>query len=566
MRCAKFLSKTTAICVLAVLAVSYLAFFYNLGGYSLKEPDEGRYAEIPREMIEQGDYVVPHLDYIRYFEKPPLLYWTCAASYKLFGVDEWSFRFPNALAALACVLVTGLFAGRWFSARAGLISGLILTTSFGFFAMARIVTIDMLFSFLLFASLSCFYEFYRERRRLFLYLSWAALALAVLAKGPVAPVLLVVAVVLFLWSEKNLRFLREAASPRAFLLFAVIACPWFVLMAVKEKGFNQFFFMDQHVLRFLTTKHSRSGPLYYFFPVLFGGLFPWSIFIPRAVVSFWQKREMRLLLIWSLVVFTFFSVSGSKLPPYILPLFPALSIVLGCLFDEQWRRGVPPMREITFYAVFFSLLAAAGLVFGTGLLDNHVTGMSDIISLRGDIRGLSLGMAAVSFIMLFTLARKGIRSFRSLFFMLGAFSLSVVIGIMLHSHVIDRLNTTKGLAAAIHKVGKENAIIINYGSFDETLPFYLRKKTYLAEFTGELEMGSRYPDSKASFLNRDEAVRLFHSDSPVFVVVKAKRLAEMKRLGIAGADTTCQDQRCLIANGSAALAPRFTPRARKNNG
>ena len=130
---------------------------------------------------------------------------------------------PMPWPASACVLVTCLFAGRWFSARAGLISGLILMTSFGFFAMARIVTIDMLFSFLLFASLSCFYEFYRERRRLFLYLSWAALALAVLAKGPVAPVLLGATVVLFLWSEKNLRFLKEAASPRALLLFAVIA-------------------------------------------------------------------------------------------------------------------------------------------------------------------------------------------------------------------------------------------------------------------------------------------------------------------------------------------------------
>ncbi len=559
MRYGKFLSKETAICVLAVLAVSYLVFFYNLGAYSLKEPDEGRYAEIPREMIEQGDYVVPHLDYVRYFEKPPLLYWACAGSYKLFGVNEWSFRFPNALAALACVLVTGLFAGRWFSARAGLISGLILTTSFGFFAMARIVTIDMLFSFLLFASLSCFYEFYRERRRLFLYLSWAALALAVLAKGPVAPVLLGAAAVLFLWSEKNMRFLKEAASPRAFLLFAVIACPWFVLIAVKEKEFYQFFFIDQHVLRFLTTKHSRSGPLYYFFPVLFGGLFPWSIFIPRAVILFWQEREMRLLLIWSLVVFTFFSVSGSKLPPYILPLFPALSIVLGCLFDRQWLTRLRLRREIIVYAVFFSLVAAAGFLFGTGLLDSRLTGMADIISLREDIRGLSLGMCGVSLIALFILSRKSMRSFRSLFFMLGAFSLSVVIGIMLHSHVIDRLNTTKGLAQAIHKVGKENAVVVNYGSFDETLPFYLGKRTYLAEFTGELQMGSEYPDSKGSFLNRDEVVRLFHSDSPVLVVAKAKRLAEMKKLGIEGSQTTCRDERCLIVNRSAALTPRLTP-------
>lgn len=192
------ISKRTAVCLLAVLAVSYFVFFYNLGGYSLKEPDEGRYAEIPREMIELGNYVVPHLDYTRYFEKPPLLYWACAASYKIFGISEWSFRLPNALAAFACVLAAWVFAGRWFSPRAGLLSGLMLATSFGFFALARIETIDMLFSFLLFASLACFYEFYRRRRRFFLYLFWAALALAVLAKGPVSLILMGATLVLFL--------------------------------------------------------------------------------------------------------------------------------------------------------------------------------------------------------------------------------------------------------------------------------------------------------------------------------------------------------------------------------
>jgi hypothetical protein len=298
---------------------------------------------------------------------------------------------------------------------------------------------------------------------------------------------------------------------------------------------------------------------------LFGGLFPWSVFIPRAVILFWQKRETRLLLIWSLVVFTFFSVSGSKLPPYILPLFPALSIVLGCLFDGQWQRPVPPRRELIVYAVFFSFLASVGLAGGCGLLDNYLTGMTGISSLGGDIRGLSLGMSAVSFAMLFFLARKSMGSFRSLFTMLGAFSLFVVIGIMLHSHVIDRLSTTKGLAAAMRKAGKDNAIVVNYGSFDETLPFYLGKRTYLAEYTGELQMGSEYPDSKGFFLNRDEVVRLFHSDRPVFVVVKAKRLAEMKKLGIEDADMTCQDQRCLIANRSAAVAPRLTPQTRKKD-
>jgi hypothetical protein len=285
-------------------------------------------------------------------------------------------------------------------------------------------------------------------------------------------------------------------------------------------------------------------------------MFPWSIFIPRAVMLFWKRREMRLLLIWSCVVFTFFSVSGSKLPPYILPIFPALAIVIGCLFDGQWLTRLPRMRETMVYAAFFSLLAVAGLANGCGFGDNYLTGMADLVSLRGDIRGLSFGMSLVSFIMLFLLARTRMRSFRSLFFMLGAFSLSVVIGIMLHSHVIDRLNTTKGLAQAIRDAGEERVIIVNYGSFDETLPFYLGKRTYLAEYTGELEMGAKYPDSKAFFLSRDDVARLFRSDSPVLVVVKEKRLAEMKSLGITNQDTTCQDERCLIANRSAAATAR----------
>ena len=559
MRCGK-LSKETAFCALAVLAVAYLVFFYNLGAYSLKEPDEGRYAEIPREMVETGDYVVPHLDYVRYFEKPPLLYWACAASYKVFGINEWSCRLPNALAGLATALVVGLFAGRWFSRRIGLISGFILATSFGFFAMARIVTIDMLFSFLLFLSLSCFYDFYRERRRLSLFLSWAALGLAVLAKGPVALLLLGVTVLLFLWSEKNLSFFKEIACPGALLLFAAIAAPWFVFIALREKEFFGFFFIDQNLLRFLTTKHGRSGPLYYFFPVLFGGLFPWSVFIPRAAILLRRKREVRLLFIWSLVVFAFFSLSGSKLPPYILPIFPALAVVLGCFFDCMPKVGRP---ERIVYGVFFGLVAAAGVFAGSGLIENCLAGASDVVSVIRDIRGLSLGMAGVSLVMLYILARGRPRSPISLIPALAAFSLCVFLAIMLHSGVVDRFNTTKRLAATIREAGEERALVVDYGSFDETLPFYLGKRTYLAEFAGELEMGAAYPDAKAFFLDRDGVVRLFQSDRPVFVVAKAKRLPEMKRLGIADAEMTCDDERCLIPNRAAAAALRLIPQKRR---
>lgn len=547
--------RKRAACLLIILAFSYLFFFYNLGAYSLKEPDEGRYAEIPREMVVQGDYVVPHLNYVRYFEKPPLLYWACAASYKLFGVTEWSFRFPNTLAAVLCVVMTYLFAARWFSGRVALLSSLMLTTSFGFFALARIVTIDMLFAFLLFASLSCFYEFYLNKRPAFLYLFFIALALAVLAKGPVAVILLAVTIVLFLYTEGKVQFLKEMASAKGVLLFGLIAAPWFILISIREKEFFQFFFIDQHILRFLTTKHRRSGPLYYFVPVVLGGMFPWSIFLPRAVVRLWRAKETRLFFIWSLVVFTFFSVSGSKLPPYVLPIFPALSIILGRLFDGEWQHRVQSNREIVFYTVFFLSLALGGFAYGTGLLDGFLRRFPDIASISKDITGLSLGLSSISLITLFLLVFKRMRTFRSLFFLLTAFSLSVALGLMLQVRVIDRINTTKELAQTINRVGGDDAIIVNYGSFHETLPFYIARRTYLADFDGELEMGAAYDDSKAFFLNKDRFMHLFRSDKSVMVVFKSKRLQRLKELGIDDSSMVqCQDNVCLIANKTAAAA------------
>jgi 4-amino-4-deoxy-L-arabinose transferase-like glycosyltransferase len=539
--------KRKILFLLAIIAVLYLFFFYNLGSYSLKEPDEGRYAEIPREMVETGDYIVPHLNYVRYFEKPPLLYWLTALSYKVFGINEWAFRVPNALAALLCIVIIYLFASRWFTIKTALISSLILISSFGFFAMVHIVTIDMLFAFLLSASLLCFYEFYLGEKPLFLYLFFASLALAILAKGPVALILMGMTVVLFLLTEKRISFLKEMASIKGLSLFILIAAPWFIAICIKEKEFFQFFFIDQHILRFLTTKHKRSGPIYYFVPVLFGGLFPWSIFIPRAVIQLWRVKELRLLFIWSAVVFAFFSLSGSKLTPYILPVFPALSIILGYLFETEWNQRVQKNREIIIYVLFFSCLVLAGFFCASNALERHISIMPDILSVSKDIRGLLLGISVVSLIILVFLAFIRVRKYSALFLILGGFSLSVTTGLMLHAHVIDRFNTTKDLAQIINETKTDASIIVNYGSFDETLPFYTRGRTYIVSYTGELEMGAKYPEERHFFLNDEEFMRMLQSDRDIRVVFKHKKLSRLKELGIEGTNILyCQDNRCVL--------------------
>ena len=541
----------TTLHILLILVLSYIFFFHNLGSYSLKEPDEGRYAEIPREMVETGDYIVPHLDYVRYFEKPPLLYWATALSFRLFGLSEWSARLPNALAALLTVLLLYAGVARWFTPEAALLSAIMLISSFGFFTMARILTIDMLLSCALFLSLIFFYDFYRQKNPKFMYFFYACLAMATLAKGPVAPVLVGLSILIFLLLERRISFLRDLLSVKGMLLYALLVVPWFVAIALREKEFLWFFLVDQNFLRFLTQKHNRSGPVYYFVPVLFGGLLPWSIFIPRAVATYWRTNELRLFLIWFFVVFLFFSLSGSKLPPYILPAFPALAILLGCFFHDRAMQPTPGLAEIRIYQILFGLFAVAGLVVATGVGNSYLRAEPDTLSILKDLKGFSIAVICFSVLPIGLLSVKRMRNSMPLFLTLSSFSLAVIVLLMTHTRLIDKVNTTKELAQLINreKTGAQ-LDVVNYASFDETLPFYTGRKVYIASYKGELEMGSTYQDTRQMFLSNDEFARLFKSDRKVLCVLKATRLQRLRDLGIENVQIlACQGEKCLVSNG-----------------
>jgi 4-amino-4-deoxy-L-arabinose transferase-like glycosyltransferase len=515
--------------LIVLLLFAYVFFFHGLGAYSLKEPDEGRYAEIPREMIELGDYLVPHLNYVRYFEKPPLLYWAVSASYQVLGTDEWGFRFPNALAAFLTVLALYLGVRWWIGKEVALLSSIILISSFGFFAMARIVTTDMLFTFWLFLCLLSFYGYYKENRAYLIYLFYGSLGCATLTKGPVAVMLMGVTVLCFLITEKNLSFLKRLRWTGGILIYALITVPWFLAVSVREKEFFYFFFIDQHILRFLTAKHRRSGPLYYFVPVVFGGMFPWSFFIPRAVVSLWQRNEIRLFLIWSGVVFLFFSLSGSKLPPYIVPIFPALSIVLGAFFHEKWGQPASRLGEVLLYGALFLGLSASLVLYSTGILNSLLgrvsTEAKDII---GGLKWFIVGVSTVSFTAFCLLCTRRLTNYSRLFPVLTIFSFLIVLLLLCNLGTVDRLNTAKKLGTAINRYEGRVDYIVNYGSYEQTLPFYTRRRVTVASYRGELAMGSRYEDAKPFFIDDQEFIYLFRSSKRVLVVVKGNRLARLQ--------------------------------------
>ncbi|MHB8110392.1 MAG: glycosyltransferase family 39 protein [Syntrophorhabdaceae bacterium] len=535
---------------IVLIILSYIFLFMGLGCYSLKEPDEGRYAQIPREMVQSGDYTVPRLNDVRYFEKPPLLYWAMAASYKVFGVSEWSFRFPNALAAALCVFSLFFFLRRWADDLAAFLGSLVLLSSFGFFAMARIVTTDMILAFWLFLALLCFYEYYRSQKTLFIYGFYSCAAFATLTKGPVAPVLLGFAILVFLITESNVGFIRRMKLVRGVLLYLAIAAPWFIVISIREKEFFNFFFVDQHILRFLSKKHKRSGPIYYFIPVLLGGMIPWSLFIPRACVAIWRRPECRFFLIWSAIVFAFFSVSGSKLPPYILPIFPTLSALIGILFYEKRESAFNRPWDIAGLGIFFAIIALSCLLYLSPSFIESVSQVAmDTRAIVSDLKYLSIQVSITAALCLVLLFFRQFRKPVRLFAILLIFSASTIIAIVAHSAVIDRINTTKELALCITREKPQPDIIINYSGLDLTLPFYLGRPVIIASYTGELAMGAKYDDAANIFMDEADFFHVLASDRKILFVTKVKRVRSLEkrfpgRLRI----LACQNDRCLLSN------------------
>src|SRR5665647_433260 len=329
------------------------AFFQFLGKFPLMEPDEGRYSEIPREMLESGDFVTPMLNYVKYFEKPPLHYWLNALSISIFGENEFATRFPGALSGLLTVLFTYHVGRKLFGRRAGLMAALILGSSTGFLVQGRMNLTDMTLTFCMTVSIGCFLLASRPDERnknCYYYMFYLFAALAVLAKGLIGLVLPGGIIVLYMFSCRRWSLLKEMKLLPGILLFLAVAAPWFVLVSLRNPEFAQFFFIHEHFQRFLSKVHGRYQPIWFFIPILLLTMLPWSFFVPQAVIRAWRERKEKggdllvYLILWACFIFLFFSKSNSKLIPYILPVFPPLALLVGLLFNRALDDDALPRR------------------------------------------------------------------------------------------------------------------------------------------------------------------------------------------------------------------------------
>ena len=350
---------------LAAILVALLALFVGVDNMQrpLAHPDEGRYSEISREMAASGDWVTPRLNGIKYFEKPPLQYWASAAAFSLLGEGEFSARIYTALCGLVALLAVGYTARRLAGTDSALLAVGVLLSSPYFLGLGGVVTLDMgltawttvaVCAFLLAAAGP------EERRRRWMLVAWAGMALAVLSKGLVGIVFPAAAIFLHCLVHRDWRLLAKLEWARGVALFLAIAAPWFVLVSMANPEFPRFFFVHEHFERFLTKSHRREEPWWYFWPILFAGFLPWMLTLVPAAIDGWRREAAgapfpwrRFALLWSAFILVFFSASGSKLPAYILPVFPVLALVLG-----DWLARTPPARLWKFVAILAPLVLA----------------------------------------------------------------------------------------------------------------------------------------------------------------------------------------------------------------
>ncbi|WP_116603037.1 glycosyltransferase family 39 protein [Cupriavidus alkaliphilus] len=485
---------------LVVLAFALL-WFGTLGMRHLLGPDEGRYAEIAREMLGSGDWVTIRYDGLKYFEKPPFHMWMTALSYALFGIGDWQARLCVALAGAAGLGVSMLAATRWFGARAGLMAGLVLASAPMWNIAAHFNTLDMTLSGAMACVLASLLLAQHPAatpaaRRRWMLACWAAMGVAVLTKGLVGVALPGLVLVLYTGVTRDLSLWRRLHAPAGIALMLLVAVPWYWLVAQRNPEFLRFFFIHEHWQRYTSTVHARTGAPWYFVPLLAGGFLPWLGLLPGMVRAVTQRAGVAhaagialpfqpalMAAIWAVSIFVFFSLSGSKLPGYIVPMFPALGILGGVALTQScertWSRQLRAML----------LLGAIGLLASPLVTKLDANNIPNALYRNYAIWAalacaLVLASAAAA---LWLLRRRGRMASVTgyAFGMLLAFSIA-----LLGHEAIGRAASGIDLVAPIARVLRPGMPLYGVGMLDHTLPFYLRHPLTMVAQADELAFGA----------------------------------------------------------------------------
>ena len=481
-----------------LVSLTFYLFLFKIGEPSLWEADEPIYGEVAKEILKLGDWITLHFNYREWFDKPPLYMWITSLFYRLFGWNEFTTRFTSSLFGIGEVVVVYFFGKILFSRRTGFFSAIVLATSIQFLAQSRLALLDVPLTFFITLSFFFFYlAFNNPGKRTFLLLFPVPLALATLTKGPVGFVIPLLTIFFFVLAGKNLHKLRLRKTDLflAFLIFFAIAFPWYgAQIYLHGKEFMDKFFILRNVKRFTTNFEGHAGPFYYYVPFLFLGFFPWSSFLPFSLFHLFKKEKkdkVFLIFSWILVIFLFFSSARSKLPGYILPLYPACALSVGRLWD-CFFDGINKIKKkgilLSFSLFFFLIVAFSAFIF---IFGRNFFPYEYNIFKKGIFLTVLFFFLTGIFSLFFIFKKATFISFFSLaggvFLMVGVLTLQIL-------PLAENTKPTKFLAIQVRnslnpgdKIGNYPASSDNFMSFNASFVFYTDRKVEGIEDSGELK-------------------------------------------------------------------------------
>jgi 4-amino-4-deoxy-L-arabinose transferase-like glycosyltransferase len=555
---------------LLLIAIA-LIWFSNLEYRTLIKPDEGRYAEIPREMVANGDWTTPRLNGLKYFEKPPLQYWATATAYTVFGEHQWTSRLWTGLTGFAGILLVWFAGLRLFGREAAGYAALLLSSSLLYVLMGHVNTLDMGVTFFLTLGIAGLLLGQAQadvrKQRNWMMLAWAGLALAVLSKGLMGLVLPGAALFIYCAVQRDFGVLKRMHWLPGLAIFLAITVPWFVLVMKANPEFFERFFIYEHYTRFTTKDLGRYQPWYYFIPILLAGALPWTVLMfdsmfrsafnsklecgsklsseseqnnkksvraepveafPYPSTSSGRTAEafnsQRFLLIWAVFIYVFFSISGSKLPSYLLPMFPALALLMG--------KRIAEMRErVLFWQVAPAILCALALLalaLNVDKLANtpnqaelypHYSAwlvITALVLLAGLLAGMWLLWRAQKPQAVAVLA-------------LGAL-LSTQIGLSGYE-TVARERSAKHIAAAIRSEVKADVPFYSVLTYEQTLPFYLKRTFTLVQYQDEMAYGIKQ-EPQRWISTVEEFARVWAAQPEALAIVPVYAYPQLQKQGI----------------------------------
>lgn len=530
--------------LILLLCVFFLFYFFCLWDYPLFTPDEGRYSEVAREMVATGDYITPRVNGIAFLDKPIFHYWLQAIAIHSFGLKEWALRFfPMLLGILGC-LVTYVAGRNLFDRRTGLISAILLATTPLYFGSAHYANLDLEVAVFISSSLLFFitsWKFHHKARTYFLIAAYICASFACLTKGLIGLFFPTTIIGLWILLLNQWYLLKQMKLFLGICLFAVIVVPWYVLAQKANPQFFDYFFMTQHVTRFFSAGEFNNQTTFWFYaPVVLAGFFPWTVFLyqtfKETIRQIWQAPKERatelFLILWVFIVFTFFSIPHSKIVSYILPIFPALALLVGRYLATHWQSVTEnTARQLCLLLSILSLLISLLLI---SLSFYPWANLSPFFKPYLNVIIVIFCLTAVA--PLFILKKNKL----SLLFLVCVFcNIFFLLTLVMGATHLNQ-NTAKPLVTYLKTIIKPEDKVISYFKYYYDVPLYLERRILIAanwqspdiikkdNWVRELWISMPYQKTDDLLINEETFWQYWQSEKRVFVFLNDNYFDQFK--------------------------------------